>query len=185
MGKNKIILKRIIPSILIILGIVVIITNTKLMGQNKKLEVGDKLPLFVLKDQNGEEFKVENYLGKQKLVVYFYPKDDTPGCTKEACKFRDDYEVFKDLNAKIIGISADDVASHKNFAAKYNLPFTLLSDENNGLRKSFGVPGNLFGLVPGRVTYVIGLDGKVKYIFNNLFQAEKHIEEAKKILQKN
>lgn len=155
------------------------------MGQNKKLEVGDKLPLFVLKDQNGEEFKVENYLGKQKLVVYFYPKDDTPGCTKEACKFRDDYEVFKDLNAKIIGISADDVASHKNFAAKYNLPFTLLSDENNGLRKSFGVPGNLFGLVPGRVTYVIGLDGKVKYIFNNLFQAEKHIEEAINILQKN
>ncbi len=155
------------------------------MKSNKPLKVGDSLPKFILKDQHGNDYNIQNDLGRKNLVIYFYPKDDTPGCTKEACKFRDDYYIFTDLNAKVIGISSDDVKSHADFAAKYNLPFTLLSDLNNGLRKEFGVPANMFGLIPGRVTYVVGMDGKIKYIFNNLFKAEQHIEEAKRILQEN
>lgn len=160
------------------------ITTCK-MTKTKKIEVGDQIPMFSLKDQDGKEFSVKDHVGKKKLVIYFYPKDDTPGCTKEACKFRDEFEVFQDLEAMIIGISADNVKSHKNFALKYNLPFTLLSDTNNEVRKSFGVPGELFGSVPGRVTYIIDLNGKVQYIFNSLFKAEKHIEEAKKILSQS
>ncbi|MFD1316195.1 peroxiredoxin [Namhaeicola litoreus] len=154
------------------------------MKSNQPLKVGDQLPHFTLMDQTGSNYDIQKDLGKKNLVIYFYPKDDTPGCTKEACKFRDDYHIFNDLNAKVIGISSDNVKSHADFAAKYNLPFTLLSDGNNELRKSFGVPSNMFGLVPGRVTYIVGMDGKVKYIFNNLFKAEQHIEEAKKILQR-
>ncbi len=153
------------------------------MKSNEPLKVGDELPKFILKDQHGNEYNIQNDLGKKNLVIYFYPKDDTPGCTKEACKFRDDYHIFTDLNTKVIGISSDNVKSHADFAAKYNLPFTLLSDLDNELRKEFGVPANMFGLVPGRVTYVVGMDGKIKYIFNNLFKAEQHIEEAKRILQ--
>ncbi|MCK5678897.1 MAG: peroxiredoxin, partial [Flavobacteriaceae bacterium] len=94
------------------------------MSQTNKLEKGDTIPLFTLKDQNNKDFNIENYRGKKPLVIYFYPKDDTPGCTKEACSFRDEFEAFTDLNVKVIGISSDNVASHKNFADKYNLPFT-------------------------------------------------------------
>lgn len=155
-------------------------TNSEKM---KKIEVGSKIPKFELKDQNDNLFKIEDVVGKKNLVIYFYPKDDSPGCTKEACAFRDQFEVFADVNAMIIGISADSVDSHKNFALKHNLSFTLLSDKDNKVRGLFGVPTSLFGLLPGRVTYVVDKKGEVVYMFNSQIQAEKHVEEALRILQ--
>lgn len=147
----------------------------------KSIEIGDKLPNFILEDQNGNAFNIENELGKS-MVIYFYPKDDTPGCTKEACKFRDDFESFSDLGAIVIGISADSAASHKKFEEKYNLPFILLADIDNKVRKLFAVPKSMFFL-PGRVTYVIDKKGIVRYIFNSQFGAEKHIENSLKKLK--
>ena len=113
----------------------------------KTIGVGDRIPEFALPDQHGNIIDIKSFLGKQDLVIYFYPKDDTPGCTKEACSFRDQYEDFKELGAEVIGISSDDTDSHKQFAEKYNLNFTLLSDANGQVRKQFGVPTNFFGLV--------------------------------------
>jgi peroxiredoxin Q/BCP len=149
----------------------------------EKISVGSLLPSFELQDQNGQLFNIDSVLGKKNLVVYFYPKDDTPGCTKEACAFRDQFTVFEDIDALVIGISAQSVESHYNFAQKYQLNFTLLSDVDNKVRKQFGVPSNFFGLISGRVTYVINKEGKVIYIFNSQTQAEKHVEEALRILK--
>jgi peroxiredoxin Q/BCP len=148
-----------------------------------QIKVGDKIPEFSLPDQNGSLFDIKNVLGTKKLVIYFYPKDDSPGCTKEACHFRDLFEVFKETDAIIIGISGQSVESHKKFAEKYGLTFTLLSDTRNEVRKLFGVPGNTLGLLPGRVTYVADRTGKVVYIFNSQIHAERHVDEALKILR--
>jgi peroxiredoxin Q/BCP len=148
----------------------------------EKLVLGSIVPKFELADQNGKLFSVDSVLGKNNLVIYFYPKDDSPGCTKEACSFRDQFEVFADADALIIGISAQSVESHLEFAEKHRLNYTLLSDTGNKVRKLFGVPGNIFGLVPGRVTYVINKQGKVVFIFNSQIQAEKHVDEALRIL---
>jgi peroxiredoxin Q/BCP len=152
-------------------------------AQMKKIEVGDIVPSFNLMDQNGKVFDVNNAIGKP-MVIYFYPKDDTPGCTKEACKFRDDFELFSDLETLVIGISADSVESHKKFEQKYNLPLILLADTKNDVRKLFGVPKSLFFILPGRVTYIIDKKGIVKYVFNSQFNAEKHIEIALQKLKK-
>ncbi len=149
----------------------------------QRISVGSVIPSFELKDQNGQNFQLDSVVGKKNLVIYFYPKDDTPGCTAEACAFRDQFEVFKDADALIIGISAQSVESHLNFAQKHRLNFTLLSDTGNKVRKLFGVPTNFLGLVSGRVTYVINKAGKVVYLFNSQTQAEKHVEEALRILQ--
>lgn len=149
----------------------------------KKIEIGSSVPVFELKDQNGELFQLKSVLGKKNLVIYFYPKDDSPGCTKEACAFRDQFEVFEEADALIIGISGQSVESHLDFATKYKLNYTLLSDKGNKVRKLFGVPGNLFGLIPGRVTYLVNKEGKVIYMFNSQIQAEKHVDEALRILQ--
>jgi len=148
-----------------------------------KIGVGSTIPSFSLKDQFGKDFDINSVKGKKNLVIYFYPKDDSPGCTKEACSFRDQFEVFSEYDAVIIGISAQSVESHLDFANKYRLNYTLLSDEGNNVRKLFDVPTNLFGLLPGRVTYVIDKAGKVVFIFNSQIQAEKHIEEAIRILK--
>jgi len=148
----------------------------------KKITVGDVVPSFTLQDQNGVNTTINATMGVP-LVIYFYPKDDTPGCIKEACKFRDDFEKFNDLNVTVIGISADNVASHKKFEEKYNLPFTLLADVDNVVRSLFGVPKSMVFL-PGRVTYVVDKKGVVRYVFNSLFGAEKHIDNALKELQK-
>lgn len=148
-----------------------------------KIITGSSIPSFTLPDQNGNLFDINSVLGKKNLVVYFYPKDDSPGCTKEACSFRDQFEVFKEANAVIIGISGQSVESHKEFADKYRLSFTLLSDEGDKLRKQFGVPTNLLGLLPGRVTYIADKTGKVVYVFNSQMQAEKHVNEALRILK--
>jgi len=155
-------------------------TNTKRM---EELVIGSTVPKFELKDQNNKLFSVDSILGKKNLVIYFYPKDDSPGCTKEACSFRDQFEVFADADAMIIGISAQTVESHLEFAQKHRLNYTLLSDPGNKVRKLFGVPGNLFGLVPGRVTYVINKKGTIVYTFNSQIQAEKHVDEALRIIK--
>jgi len=139
----------------------------------KKIEIGDQVPNFSLKDQNNKTFNIADNIGKP-MVVYFYPKDDTPGCTKQACKFRDEFEKFTDLGTLVIGVSADNIESHKKFEEKYNLPFILLADTENEVRSLFGVPKNLF-LIPGRVTYVIDKRGVIQYIFNSQLGIEKHI----------
>jgi peroxiredoxin Q/BCP len=149
----------------------------------KQLALGDKIPSFKLKDQNNEWFDISDHMGKSFLVVYFYPKDDTPGCTREACSFRDKYEDFASNNIKVIGISGDSPASHKRFAQKHKLNFTLLSDEHQKVEKEFGVPRNLFGLLPGRVTYVINQQGNIIHIFNSQLNVEKHVSEALRIVK--
>jgi thioredoxin-dependent peroxiredoxin len=139
------------------------------------LKIGDKLPLFGAKDQNGNDFYIDSILKKRVLVIYFYPKDDTPGCTKQACFLRDHYEEFKAIGAEVVGISGDSVPAHKKFASKYDLPFILLSDGDKSLRKLFGVKSNIFGLLPGRVTYVVDLNGTIQMIFDDM-NASNHLE---------
>ena len=173
----------------IVLCVVAFAFNFSNKSHNQKnknmnaIQVGDMIPEFTLPDQNGTLFDIKSVLGNKKLVIYFYPKDDSPGCTKEACYFRDLYEVFNETDAVIIGISGQSVESHKKFAVKYRLSFTLLSDTGNKVRKLFGVPTNAFGLLPGRVTYVADRSGKVVYVFNSQTQAERHVDEALKILK--
>ncbi len=147
------------------------------------LKIGDNVPSFTLKDQHGKEFRTEeSFAGKWK-VIFFYPKDFTPGCIKEVCSFRDQYEDFTDLGAEVIGISGDGESSHDKFAKKYKLPFTLLSDTTKKVRSLFGVKGSLLGLLPGRVTFVVDKNGIVQLIFENQFGAEKHITESLAILK--
>jgi thioredoxin-dependent peroxiredoxin len=146
------------------------------------VQVGDTAPDFTLPSQSGEPISLKDFIGKKSVVLYFYPKDDTPGCTAEACAFRDSYEVFKDAGAEVIGVSDDSPTSHEKFATKYRLPFTLLSDTGKQLRKLYGVPSTL-GLLPGRVTYVIDKNGIVRHIFNSQFNFKGHIEEALKTLR--
>ncbi|ACK73398.1 alkyl hydroperoxide reductase/ Thiol specific antioxidant/ Mal allergen [Gloeothece citriformis PCC 7424] len=146
------------------------------------VKVGDRAPDFTLSSQSGEKVSLKDFLGKKAVVVYFYPKDDTPGCTAESCAFRDSYEVFKEMGAEVIGISGDSPDSHKSFASKYNLPFILLSDTNNQVRKLFGVPATLF-VLPGRVTYIIDKEGIIRQIFDSAFDFKAHVNEALKTLQ--
>jgi peroxiredoxin Q/BCP len=148
-----------------------------------KIEKGSKIPSFALQDQNGKLFDIQSVIGKKNLVIYFYPKDDSPGCTKEACYFQDQFEVFNQENAMIIGISGQSVASHKKFADKYKLSFTLLSDAGNMVRKLFDVPTDFFGALPGRVTYIVDKTGTVVYVFNSQSQATKHVDEALRVLK--
>jgi peroxiredoxin Q/BCP len=122
------------------------------------------------------------FLGKRPVVLFFYPKDNTLGCTKEVCAFRDSFEALGRLDAEIIGISSDSVDSHRGFAEKHNLPFTLLSDEGGKVRKRYGVPST-FGLFPGRVTYVIDKGGVVRHVFSSQLEVEKHVAEALKTLR--
>ncbi|KAJ6330946.1 hypothetical protein OIU76_009524 [Salix suchowensis] len=147
-----------------------------------KVNKGQVPPSFTLKDQDGKTLSLAKFKGKP-VIVYFYPADETPGCTKQACAFRDSYEKFKKAGAEVVGISGDDPSSHKAFAKKYRLPFTLLSDEGNKIRKEWGVPADLFGTLPGRQTYVLDKKGVVQLIYNNQFQPEKHVDETLKLLQ--
>jgi peroxiredoxin Q/BCP len=156
--------------------------NKQAQPTKGKVQVGDQAPDFTLPNQAGESVSLSDFVGKTSIVLYFYPKDDTPGCTTEACAFRDSYEVFKDAGAEVIGVSSDSTSSHQQFAAKHRLPFVLLSDSNGSVRKRYGVPAT-FGLLPGRVTYIIDKQGIVRHIYSAQFAAEKHIDEALKTLQ--
>ena len=146
------------------------------------VKVGDTAPDFTLPSQTGESVSLKDFIGKKSVVLYFYPKDDTPGCTAQACAFRDSYEVFKDAGAEVIGISDDSADSHQKFVTKHQLPFTLLSDTGKQVRKLYGVPSTL-GLLPGRVSYVIDQNGIVQHIFNSQFNFKGHIEESLKTLR--
>ena len=146
------------------------------------LKIGDKIPEFKLLNQDGKLINIEKYIGNP-LVIYFYPKDDTPGCTREACSFRDEFHRFSDFGVLVFGISSDSVESHEKFKIKYRLPFDLLADEGNTVRKQFGVPTNLFGMVPGRVTYIVDNQGIIRHIFNNQLNATKHVEESLTIIE--
>ena len=190
--KNKFTLKKCIFEKILLMQKIFIIVGVLLIGilfikckskVKKSLDVGDTIPEFQLLTQEGANFNSSDIVGKQAIVIYFYPKDDTPGCTKEACKFRDEFEVFSDLNATVIGISSDDVASHKAFAEKYNLPFILLADTDKKVRNLFGVPSFGAGLIPGRVTYIVDKKGVLQYVFNNMSEPEKHIEKSLEILK--
>jgi peroxiredoxin Q/BCP len=147
-----------------------------------RVGVGDPAPEFTLRSQSGEVVSLRQYLGKSEIVLYFYPKDNTPGCTTEANSFRGRYEVFKKMGAEVIGVSSDSVDSHRDFASKCDLPFTILSDPGGEVRKKYGVPSSL-GLLPGRVTYVIDKKGIVRHVFSSQFNPSKHVDEAVRALQ--
>ena len=146
------------------------------------IEAGSPAPDFELESDAGERVRLSSLRGRP-VVLYFYPRDDTPGCTAQACSFRDQFEVFKDAGAEVVGVSDDSPRRHKEFAARHNLPFTLLSDRGGGLRKRLGVPRSM-GIIPGRVTYIIDKDGVVRGVFNSQTQAEKHIDEALAVLKR-
>jgi len=146
------------------------------------LAVGDTAPDFRLPTENGSYVSVADFLGKKNVVVYFYPKDFTQGCTAEACSFRDSYESFKDLGAEVIGISSDSQNSHRDFAQQHHLPFILLSDVDGSVRKAYEVKKTL-GLFAGRVSFVIDKKGVIRHIFSSQTRATAHVGEALNILK--
>jgi peroxiredoxin Q/BCP len=151
-------------------------------GGKPGVEAGQRAPDFTLPDANGKPVRLADFAGKP-VVLYFYPKDDTPGCTKEACSFRDQYQDFEDAGAVVVGVSSDSSESHRKFAAKHRLPFTLLSDRGGEVRKRYGVPATL-GLLPGRVTYVIDAEGMVRHVFDSQLDATRHVSEALETLRR-
>ena len=146
------------------------------------VELGSPAPSFRLQTSTGEYVSLEDFHGNKNVVVYFYPKDFTKGCTAEACEFRDSYEEFKNLGAEVIGISNDNQKSHEAFAWEHKLPFILLSDPDGSARKSYGVK-KTFGLVPGRVSFVIDKNGIVRHVFSSQSRATAHVSEALAVLK--
>ena len=144
-------------------------------------KIGDKIPKFTLKDQNGNIRTSDKF--NKPLVLFFYPKDDTPGCTIEACGFRDKYDLFKILGAEVWGINDGDSKSHLEFANKNKLQYPLLCDPNNILRRKFGIQKTL-GIIEGRVTFIIDSKGIIIHIFEDLLNGPAHIKEAIKALKK-
>ena len=141
------------------------------------IQVGDKAPDFTLPSQSGDEVRLFDRLGERVVVLYFYPKDNTSGCTAEACAFRDSYETFTDAGAEVIGVSSDSADKHAAFAGHHNLPFTLVADKGGRVRKSYGVPAVL-GVIPGRVTYVIDRTGTVRHVFSSMTNIGQHVNDA-------
>lgn len=146
------------------------------------ISIGDNIPQFSLPDQDGKIFNINDVLGKKKLVIFFYPRDGSLGCTREACYFRDLNDVFEENETVVVGISGQSVESHKEFAETNKLNYIILSDTNDVVRNLFGVPSLLFGLIPGRVTYVADKSGKVVYIFRSQTDVQRHADEALKII---
>ena len=147
------------------------------MATKQTVEVGDPAPDFTLRSQSGEDVRLSEVWQRGPVVLYFYPKDETPGCTTEACTFRDSYEAFKEAGAEVVGVSSDSVASHEGFATKHRLPFILLADEGGRVRKQYGVKPTL-AILPGRVTYVIDGKGVVRHVFSSQTGVQRHVHEA-------
>jgi peroxiredoxin Q/BCP len=156
--------------------------NQTTSGQVQRVQVGDHAPDFVLPDKNGQPVRLSDVLRTGPVVLYFYPKDDTPGCTAEACSFRDNYEDFQAAGATVIGVSMDTAASHEAFANRYTLPFTLLSDNDGAVQRLYSVKG-LFGLMRGRETFVIDRQGIVRCRFSSMLNVTRHASEALQVLQ--
>lgn len=148
------------------------------------LQIGDQAPDFTLPTASGDTFRLSDLRGQRSVVLYFYPRDNTPGCTTQACSFRDEYQDFQDLGAEVVGVSSDSEASHQQFADKHRLPFPLLADTDGKLRKIYEVPRAMLGLLPGRVTFVIDQQGVIQYIFNSLSNAADHVSKTKEVLTK-
>jgi peroxiredoxin Q/BCP len=164
----------------IVVGLVSCDAEKEKMG---KVNIGDVAPEFELKDKDKNRVKLSDFRGEKNVVVYFYPKDETPGCTAQACSFRDSYDDFKAAGAEVIGISSDGSGSHEGFASNHNLQFILLSDPIGKVRKAYGAY-DMFGMIPGRVTFVINKEGKVIHKFDSQLSPTKHIKESLDILQK-
>jgi peroxiredoxin Q/BCP len=147
-----------------------------------KIGLNDRAPDLFLPDQNGRMISLKDFQGNKVVVVYFYPKDETSICTAEACSFRDNYIQFKELGAEVVGVSSDTVQSHRKFADKHHLQFSLLADTSDMARKAFGVPHAAL-IMPGRVTYVIDKKGVVRYVFNSMMDGPRHMTEAMKVVK--
>ncbi len=141
------------------------------------IDIGDQIPKFTLLDQFEQPFSSDSWIGKAPLIVYFYPKDFTPGCTLQACNFRDSMEEFKELGVEVVGVSADSTNSHKKFANRLQLNFRILSDPGNKVLRKFGVKSSLFGILPGRETFVFDKQGILVHRFRSL-QATSHKKEV-------
>ncbi len=146
------------------------------------IQVGDRAPDFELQAANGKLVKLSDFQGKKNVVLYFYPASETPGCTMQACAFRDAYSVFQELGAEVIGISGDSLNKQQGFQAHHQLPFLVLSDPGNRVRQQYGA-STLFGLFPGRVTYIIDKEGIVRYVFDDMFNFKAHVDKALQVLK--
>ena len=151
--------------------------------KTEKIKIGDKAPVFTLPDKDGKPVNLSDFIGRTAVILFFYPKDESYGCTKEACSFRDNYEDFKESGAEVIGISADDAESHRKFAVNHKLPFILLSDKDKSVATLYGA-GNSLGILPGRVTFVIDKQGIVRMAYSSQVNFKKHVEEAIEMVKK-
>jgi peroxiredoxin Q/BCP len=176
-------MKKIILVQLRAILLLLFIANTAVKAQtsSQSLDVGDKLPAFSLTDQNGKVFNSQDYVGKKSLVIYFYPKDESMVCTKEACAFRDSFNDFTKAGALVVGINGGSVASHKEFSDHYKLPFVLLSDPDNKVYHLFGIKKVLF--MTGRKTFVVAKNGIITFSFDSMMQGKEHAADALKFLQ--
>jgi peroxiredoxin Q/BCP len=149
------------------------------------LAVGDDAPDFALPASTGDTVRLSDLTkaGGRTVVVFFYPKDDTPGCTVEACGFRDEYYKFAEAGAEVVGISSDSAASHEHFASKHKLPMRLLTDSDQAVRKLYGVRSTL-GILPGRATFVVDRRGKVRHVFVSQLRVVSHVQQALETVRK-
>ena len=150
-----------------------------------KVKEGDQFPNFELTDHLGDQFTLYKQHDTKYRVLYFYPKDETPGCTRQACYFRDYSHVYKNYECEIIGISSDNKKAHEKFIQKYDLPFRLLTDNKSKLRKKLGIPKDLFGLAPGRVTFLLNAKHEILFIFRSALNMKSHITSVLNFLSQN
>ncbi len=148
----------------------------------RKLAVGDKAPDFVLPDQSNHPIHFADLLGRGAIVLFFYPKDYSAGCTAEVCSFRDSYEAFKEAGATVIGVSGDSTESHEGFVQRHRLPFILLGDADGAVQKQYGVE-KTFGILSVRVNYIIDQQGIVRHIFSSQLNIDRHIKDALHVIR--
>lgn len=147
------------------------------MPQPKQPQPGETAPEFTLPAADGKMVSLADFRGQNEVVLFFYPRDDTPGCTREACSFRDSFEAFRDAGAQVIGISSDSGSSHRQFAERFRLPFLLLSDQDGSVRARYGIAKTL-GLLPGRVTFLIDRQGIVRFVYSSQFRPAHHVAQV-------
>lgn len=147
----------------------------------RRIRVGDRAPDVALPDADGKTVRLSEFRGRSAVVLYFYPGDFTPGCTLEACAFRDAYEAFVEAGATVIGVSADAGGRHSAFSERFSLPFVLLSDPEGEARRAFGV-GRTLGILPGRVTFIIDREGMVRHVFSSQLRPRAHMRRALEVL---